>query len=330
MIADVAKILAEYELDVAGAGRARGPYRPIRVVYHEGVAAVDLMWVPKLTLSALGQSQIAPQTNPVLVVGPRITERSAQPLRALGVNYLDYSGNLHLRLPGLRLDVRGRSGADTRGNLILREAPRGGSRNLFSRRRAQVIFAILSWPELLERGQRVIAAAAGVALGQVNTTLRLLIEDGYLLPGKRLTLWRADELYERWVASYPLGLGQVATELRLSGDREKISPQGGTAVAISGESATSLIRNPETLTLYVDPVSTAFIRGHRWHKSDSPTIFIRPKFWQDPRDPTQGKGVVQAAPPLLVYADLFATREGRQREVARVLGEPIHERLRKM
>jgi hypothetical protein len=76
------------------------------------------------------------------------------------------------------------------------------------------------------------------------------------------------------------------------------------------------IRNPESLVLYVDTAEyglpAELLIHNRWHRDPHGSIVIRQLFWRNLLDDPAG-----VAPVTLIYADLLASREPRQLEVAR-------------
>lgn len=233
--------------------------------------------------------------------------------RALGINYLDQAGNTYINFDGVRIDVRGRRAV--KANLAPSNTvdARGGV-NLFSPKRAQVIFAILSWPELITRPVRDIAAAAGVSLGQVQQTLDLLVRYGLLGEGKQFLDHKRQQLIDQWAAAYRTGLGSHARTKFFSGAIDHLESEI-MPLYISGEAAVPDLLRPETLVLYTRELPTDLIRTHRWRRNDDrPNIFLRPQFWQIPGEAE--KPGPHKAPWLLIYADLLASGDGRQREAA--------------
>lgn len=79
---------------------------------------------------------------------------------------------------------------------------------------------------------------------------------------------------------------------------------------------------PETATLYLDPkmgrhALTKLIATHRLRADPEGNVEILDKFWNVPTDKTQPEIV----PPILVYADLVASLNPRNLEVANLLRE---------
>lgn len=272
-----------------------------------------------LTFSSLGWARrpSGEHARP-MVVGPRMTERSASMFRQWGINYLDQAGNAYVTFGGVHIDVRGRKAprrADAQG---LRPA-RGGV-NLFSAKRSQVIFVLLSWPEMLQGPVREIAMTAGVSLGQAHETLELLLQYGFLGEGRRLAHDQRVRLIDQWTAAYPTGLGSASRTEYFSGDWSGIEPSG--TVYLSGEAAVPTLLRPETAVLYTDGLPLELIRERRWRRDGvQPNIFIRRLFWHAPQAHVQPG--IHDAPWLLIYADLLASTDSRQREAAQHLREAM-------
>lgn len=283
------------------------------IAHHRGAAKHLVCYTPTMTVSSLTADEREHDApNPLLILGPKITERSADIFRRLGVNYLDQAGNAYIDFEGVHIDVRGR-----RAGLVLDNMSASNSRrvNLFSTKRSQVIFAMLSWPELADASLRAIAYTSGVSLGQARETIVLLEEAGYLdnLDERRLN--RGGELLDRWAAAFPSGIGAPSRQRAFFGDIANLRAPEGVALVVSGESALPQHLRPETLTLYVSDFTGKIAALNRWRSDREPNIFVRTRFWQDPRDEPR-PGTVSVAPPALIYADMRSSRDGRLAEVA--------------
>lgn len=284
--------------------------------HQRGEQPFDLIYSPDMTVSAsLDRFECLSGETPILVVGPRIAERSAEVLRRIGVNYLDGGGNAFISYDGVLLDVRGRKPAKT--PVGYRSAR--NSVNLMSPRRAQVIFAILSWEHLLDKSVRALAASSKVSVGQAQDTLELLTQLGYLSEDRQMRKSSRETLLEQWVRAYPTGLGAKQRRLTLQGDAA-LPLESETPLFVSGESAAPTILRAETLSIYSAIQPDDLIRARRWRKDEErPNIFLNETFWKAPTS-TSDQGT-NSAPPLLVYADLLAAQESRQREAALALRE---------
>lgn len=267
----------------------------------------QLAWLPLARLSEISRLDRY-GTHRLLVVSSHISRRTADALHDAGIDHIDGAGNVHLEFGPVLIDIRGRRGP----------SPGPGHRstdaNLFSAKRMQVLFVLLAWPELANAPVRTIARAAGTSVGITQSTLETMKKSDYLIGGSP---HRRDELIDLWAAAYRGTLMPRIHHAAYVGDTQHHSLPSD--YLVSGESAVELIRQPQTLTIYTmdfDPM--AAIRNG-WRKSENPNIEIRQQFWREPwaSAPTQdGPFVHSAAPPLLVYADLLASKEPRQAEVA--------------
>ncbi|MDY0915061.1 type IV toxin-antitoxin system AbiEi family antitoxin [Rathayibacter festucae] len=280
----------------------------------------DLGPILVLASAAMTLADVAPVEGradtslPLLVLGPQIGARSSEAFRSADIHYLDAAGNAHLRFLGVLIDVRGRRAtAPARAELTLKRT------NLFSTKRAQVIFSLISWPDLLGAPVRTIAQRAKVSVGLVQETMELLRSTGHLDRRAGPTpLRRLPELIDRWTSAYPLGLGSLdRAHLFHGATAEEPILTEGTGAYISGDAAVDELHGT-TLSLYLDEWSPRIAGLNRWRSDREPNIVVRSTFWSDPRDPASLRQI-EKAPPLLIYADLLAADEGRQREAAHSL-----------
>lgn len=256
--------------------------------------------------------------HPPLVIGDRIHRRSADAFRDARIQFIDTLGNAFIAFDGVFIDVQGRTvqAGPARAGMPL--AADGRPANLFSPGRAQVILALLAWPELAGERVRELAAVAGTSVGQTHDALTRLDEAGYLLSTpKRLV--RSEELLDYWTAAYPTGLGRRLAIARYHGDPSRPINSDHPAY-LSGESADGVgIARPATLTVYLDSVDAKLPIANRWSANPDrvPNVFVRQKFWTSPRPRAGEARTTQNAPWPLVYADLLATGDARLAEVAR-------------
>lgn len=318
----VERHLAEYGVQVLGGLSALNSTVPehLDIEVDGRPVTITALYLPHLSATAaLQASAIADTNSPLLVVGPRLHPSSAETLRTRGLWYIDGAGNAYLRHQGgLLIDVRGRRSAVSEQPDTPRDGSHGnGPRNPFTPKRAQVVCVLLAVPELVEAPLRSIAECAGVSVGMAKETMDTLRTTGFLEQlGSRRRLVRAGELLDLWAAAYPGGLGRANRLLVASGDIHGWSAPEGLQVAVSGEQAVpGNIRNPESLVLYVHTADNGLpadlVIHNRWHRDPHGAVVIRNLFWR--RLPDQRPGL---APTVLIYADLLASREPRQLEVA--------------
>lgn len=302
-------------------GALRPGERTLVTITHPKASSQYIVtYLPTMTLtelSRLGTPNDAP--HPTLVVGEHISERSAAAYREAGVQFLDRDGNAYLDLGAVLIDVRG-----CRRKHRAVPSARARETNLFSARRSQVIFAILVWRDLVNAPLRAIADASNVSIGQAQSTTKLLEETGYLRHATPRKLIRQDELIDRWTAAYPTGLGPTLHMHGFFGDIDRVRPiSADEPLYIGGESAVDELIHPTSLTLYTETFNTRLPALNRWRTDREPNIHLRRKFWTPPapEHPTHHVRGLARVPPLLIYADLIASDDSRQRDAARTLRE---------
>ncbi|WP_454836956.1 type IV toxin-antitoxin system AbiEi family antitoxin [Rhodococcus qingshengii] len=310
----------------------------VTLVGHTDHARYALSMTSSMTLTSILPISKAPGMPPLLVVGPRINNRSASAFRAAGIQYIDTLGNAYIEFGGVYIEVQGRTSAAVKlsserelqegGHRGYQEiSPRRVTRNLFSPRRSQVVFALLAWPELSGAKVRDIAQVAGVSVGQAHESLSLLEDAGFL---KSSRLHRFSELLDYWTNEYPRGLGRkmtIGTFVSDSPDDFR-SLHPDQTVYFSGESAQGVdIVRRTTLTIYVETFDKKMMLVNRWRRavnSRETNVTVMKKFWMHPRYLTRpdyrgedGAAGPGNAPWPLVYADLMASGDPRLAEVAR-------------
>lgn len=255
--------------------------------------------------------------SPALIVSARITARTATVLRDRGQFYADALGNTFFATPGVHVEIQGRKpqGSTQSEELLALERQEGTQESLlpdlFTPKRAQVVFALLTWPHLIGARLQDIADASGVSLGTAHQVTEGLETWGYLRGGR---LDNANELVRAWLAAYPsglgakLGLGKFSTASGGLPDPEEVRRTG---LLLGGESAAGDGLFPATMTVYTPQLDPRQLYQLKWRRDPQGLIDVRRQFWTDP------SGEVRSAvPPLLTYADLKAQRDSRLDEAA--------------
>jgi len=280
----------------------------------EARAAVD-------RVEALGllKNQLNRFHQPGLLFTPYITHTIAQKCRELDVPFMDAAGNAYIRMPGFFVFITGQKPhAQARAALE--------ARGLNTETALRMVFGLLCRPELLNAPYREIRDATGVALGAIGGVFRDLQKRGYLAGGFRKRnrrLLETDRLFEEWVTNYPIKLRPKLNPRRFRAkepgwwrttDVVELDAQWGGEVA--ARRLTQHLK-PATVTLYIppgrkpDPVPR-LVRQHRLRADPAGDIDVFEKFWTFPADPA----MPDIVPPILVYADLCATLDPRNLEVA--------------
>jgi hypothetical protein len=254
---------------------------------------------------------VADYVNPVM----------AQRLRAQGVNFIDTAGNAFVSTSFHHVLIKGNRKPETLAQPGIPRKHRG-----FTAAGLRVTYAFLCRPELVNAPYREIAQAAAVALGTVGKVIEDLSNAGLLVErddGRRLI--RQEELLRTWVERYPamlrhklqLGYFQAAAWDWWAGF--PIGEVGGLwGGEIAGAHYTQYL-TPAVATIYLPKGALRhLITKARLRKLAQPTfdpgmVEVLLPFWT--LDPTDGPYVH----PILAYADLIATDDPRNLEVARKL-----------
>jgi hypothetical protein len=175
---------------------------------------------------------------------------------------------------------------------------------------------------------RKIAVAARVALGTIGPVIKDLEARRHITPesdrvrGPRRRLLDAERLVQEWVAYYPALLRPKLNIRRFK------APQPGWIQGLNlqpyhafwgGEVAANRLLHllaPETATIYARETPKRLIAEHKLRADINGDVEILDTFWDEPV-PTLG----DAVPPILAYADLNATTDGRNLEAARMIYE---------
>ncbi len=258
--------------------------------------------------------------TPTLLVTQYLSPHLAEQSRELGVQFIDAAGNASLQQPGLYVFVNGRKPLP---GTPLQPAMRMGTPTAL-----RIIFALLARPALINATYREIAHSAGVALGAIGPTLKALAARGMLLEGStQRQLAAPARLMEEWIASYPLVLRPKLAARRFTADDPawwKAVDAHALGAWWGGEvAAARLTRHlrPATQTLYVPSAHMPeavrqLVTRFRLRSAAEGDIEIVEAFWQfsvpEPAD-------LDLAPPLLVVADLMATLDPRNIEIAEMI-----------
>jgi len=280
-------------------------------------------WAPQANLGAL-IAQIHAMPGPGVLVADYVNPNMADELKRRGVQFMDTAGNAYLKGGGFHVWVKGnRAGAAN---------PRATQKRgrAFSNTGLKVVFAFLCDPKLVDAPYRDIAEVADVAVGTVGWVLNDLRATGYVRQrGERAhrRLANGRQLLNRWVEVYPERLkpkqkvGNFAAAEAGWWPRADIKPfhayWGGET---AGAKLTDYLQ-PEVATIYVEEAGIAeLLRAFRLRKAqpgarDENRVEVYRQFWRDKGPYT---GVVH---PVLAYADLVATADPRNLEVANMIWE---------
>jgi hypothetical protein len=253
------------------------------------------------------------RNQPWLLIAPYINPRIAARCRELHQPFADMSGNAFLEAPGTLIYVTGLPRiAETRA-LRFRADTAAGLR---------VTFALVNDPRLLAGTHRDIAAHARVALGTVGPVLADLAARGLIRLESPQRFLNPKKLVQEWARQFPRRLLGKLEARRFRSDAERLQKAelasygaywGG---EVAGQRFTKYLK-PATLTIYAEDPITRLVVNQRLKADPQGNLEIRRVFWHPERHPE----FPDLVPPLLAYADLMATGDGRNEEVAEIIYE---------
>jgi len=279
----------------------------------------ELKTIDRAVALANVKQQLEPFGEQGLLIAPYLTTELANYCREkLNLQFIDTAGNAYLRAPGLYVLIRGERLNGQVGTVI--QARSGGTATAL-----RVIFALLCKPELVNAPYREIVAVAGVALGAVGWVFFDLRHRGYITGGKRTRnrrLLETGRLLEEWVTNYPVKLRPKLNPRRFQAPdlgfwEQAQLPEGAFwGGEVAGHKLTGHLK-PATCTIYMDPaggreVITRIVQRHRLRADQRGNVEILDKFWNLPANEKSN-----LVPPLLAYADLMATLDPRNLEIAK-------------
>ncbi len=267
------------------------------------------------------------QAKPALLIAaPNVTVQAAERCREMDLYFADTVGNVYLRGPGLHLYVTGKRKTA--------EFEAGPERKITNPAGLKVVFTLLCKPNLLNATYREIAAAARVALGTVGPVMRELETRGHIAPlqegerTRRRQFLDAPRLVQEWVAVYPAILKPKLNPRRFRAARagwtEALDLRPHRAMWGGEVAANRLLHylEPRTATIYAEDTPKRLIAEQRMRADRNGDVEILDVFWNAAQAPAMGDVV----PPLLAYADLTATTDGRNLEAAKMIYDQYIER----
>jgi hypothetical protein len=269
------------------------------------------------------KNQLGERAKQGVLVTRYLTAQLADHCRkALDLQFIDTAGNAYLRAPGLYIFVRG----ERPPTKAIAMGTRGGGTATALR----VVFVLLCKPELLNAPYRDIVEAADVALGAVGWVFFDLQGRGYVAGGLRKRnrrLLEPDRLLDEWVANFPVKLRPKLNPRRFQAPDPRWwqEAQLGRGAYWGGDVAATKLTGhlkPATYTIYLGAQTrpetvTALVKEHRLRADPRGNVEILDAFWNFELETNQPDVV----PPVLIYADLMATLDARNLELAKRLRE---------
>jgi hypothetical protein len=278
--------------------------------------AAEVKTVDRFETPAMLKARNKAPGEPLLLVAPFITRDVAERCRQLRLPFIDTAGNTYLEAPGLLVYVAGQPRpVETRTDNYRALNPAG----------LKLTFALLCRPELLYQSYRKIATDAGVALGTVSSNMKDLATRGFFnleTHQARRRLLDPERMLEEWVTHYPVTLRPKLNLGRFEAQPERLQQMdlvGQTALWGGEPAAERLTRylKPARFTIYTEEPLAKLVAAGRMRAAEDGNVEILTRFWNFEAD----KDFPDVVPPILAYADLLATNDGRNAEAARLIYE---------
>jgi hypothetical protein len=271
----------------------------------------------------------------LLVAADQIGPSMARQLCDRKIAFMDTAGNAFLASPGFHVWIVGK-----------RTGVKRVVTGLHRQSAVRVIFSLLADPaldqnpgeSLLRSSVRIVAKAAGVAVGSVGSVFDNLRSMGFLLEdGDSRQLVERQRLVELWATDYLARLRHRLIHHRYHiasiRDWNRLSPLppgawwGGEA---AGARLTGHLR-PGKITIYADALADAWVVRAGLQPDPKGNVEVLTPFWgEELISRWRHDQIFQplaCVHPLLVYADLLANDEERSSETARRLYDTFLRKL---
>lgn len=289
--------------------------------------------VDRVATINLVRQQMMEQEIPGLLVAPFISESMAKACQEKDLQFLDTAGNAYLRSDDMYVFIKGERKTDEYAYF----ENNGSGLNPSA---LKVMFALLCVPTLARSSYRDIARYSNVALGAIGSIIdglkkRDLITDvGW---DKQRIVCDHERLLNEWVIAYPSVLRPKLNKRRFRAAEGPWPSEIGFEaedVLWGGEVAAARITHnlkPAAYTLYVEPnklndVVNKFVRQYRLRPDADGPIEILSSFWSaDLMHNEFSEDRSSLVPAVLVYADLIASNDPRNQEVAAEVRQRIND-----
>ncbi|MDR1722575.1 MAG: hypothetical protein LBR84_01390 [Tannerella sp.] len=224
-----------------------------------------------------------------------------------GINYIDSAGNCYIRRGSLFVCINGNKH---------KRLPKTKQARAFQESGIKLVFRLLQNPDDINLPYRVLAQKVGIALGSVSAIINELADLKFILKTDTKTVLKnKPELLNRWITAYNDFLRPRLLKKRMRfavpiSDLSKIV----TGAFWGGEPGAALLTNylvPEIYTIYTD-LNWLELKTMALVPDDNGKVEVLSMFWQQSDEK-------QTVHPLLVYADLMNSGDGRNLETAKII-----------
>lgn len=300
------------DINLDGTLKIKGVYKPVKIEL--------VKWATNKNIGVLiNKAKFIGKEG--ILIADYINPNLAQRLKKEGIQFLDACGNAYINNKKYFIYVKGNKVTD---NLHTPTEPT--TRRMFNTAGLKIIFALLNDEKLIIQTYRTIADRADVALGNITKIFTELKEQGFLVELKdKRKLIDKERLFHKWVEYYPdklrnkLFLGEFLAQNHDWWNDIQIEKFHG---VWGGEVAAAKLTNylkPQDATAYIPKlekfnlVREAELKKMTVHADIQLNIVqLFEPFWRV-------EDADRYAPDMLIYADLIATGNSRNIEVANLI-----------
>ena len=286
-------------------------------------------WAQNTNLGAI-VNQVNQLPGQGLLVADFVNPKMAEKLREQNVQFIDAAGNAFINALPVYVYVTG-----NRRRIEATVITNDGAKRAFEPKGLTVVYAFLKDPELVNAPYRAIAEQTGAAVGTVGWVLNALKAGDFVrenIKGKGRRLVNCKKLLDRFVEAWPEKLrpkqyiGTFITDdpnwWKAIDINQYDALWGG---EIAGAKYTDYLK-PKIATVYLpENKRVQFMqdmklrKANDWAEVENSRVEILRPFWPETNKPEK-----EMTDPILTYADLVATADPRNLEVAkRIFDEHI-------
>lgn len=247
--------------------------------------------------------------NPFMLIAERLYPNIKRNLQKAGINWMDGAGNIYLKNDGhfIWIDHHKAIPVEKKRN------------RAFNKTGLKVVFLFLHDEAWLNKTYRDIAKAANVALGNITYVLDGLKQRGFLIKEtkERYKLINKKKLLEQWMMAFNDELRprlHVGNFEFVEGEAQQNWKDWELDNTFWGgePGADLLIHNlrPAEYTLYTNKAKARLMAEYKLKPAPEGNVKVYKPYW------TFETETDKAAPPLVIYADLMATGNPRNLNIA--------------
>jgi len=248
-----------------------------------------------------------------LIASNYITPKAKELLKEYKINYLDSAGNILLRLKNSLIHIEGK---------YVQSPSEQYKNRAFTKVGAKLIYSFLRRPHYVNTNYRSLSALSTCSLGSISKIVDHLKEERYILtlPNSKMKLVQKEKLLNEWIGV----LSKQLLPSMLIGKYDFTNKQKWYDINLKqkrgfkwgGEVAAAIITQnlrPQEYTIYTSKSADELRRTLKLIPNRNGQLSVYKEFWND-----GNIGInTDTVDPILIYAELIASADSRNMEVAK-------------